>query len=406
MVQVAIPTEESWAAACDVARTLRRAGFQVFAVGGCVRDLLLGRPAHDVDLATDAAPDQIEKLFPRTIDVGKAFGVIRVVTADPATPRPRDSAIGAIEVATFRAETGYGDARRPDAVRFGDIEADVARRDFTVNALYLDLEDGRVHDRVGGLADLEARRLRAVGQPERRFSEDRLRVLRALRFAAVLGFALEPATAAALPGIDCSPLARERVLDELAKATNAAGAFLRLCAAHQQVAAVAPCADAERAAIILDRLGPVPMGLALTAWLLPGGTDAARAWVAMQPIEARWRRAIPWLIRTVAILDRLPVADRRRALQTSEGPALAALAAAVAPDKAADYMAWAAQEALAETCPISARDLLAAGWQPGPALGAALRRAEDAWLRDATLATAALLHIARHGDDSDVQSGQ
>lgn len=176
------------AAAREVSHVLRRAGFQALFAGGCVRDALLGRSLKDIDIATSALPDQVESLFPgRTVAVGKSFGVI-VVLQDGFS----------FDVATFRTDGAYADGRHPDAVVFATAEGDAQRRDFTVNGLFCDPEDGAVTDYVGGLADLDARAIRAVGEPEARFREDHLRMLRAVRFASVLGFEIAPETWAAV----------------------------------------------------------------------------------------------------------------------------------------------------------------------------------------------------------------
>lgn len=175
------------AAALHVTDRLQAAGHETYWVGGAVRDLLRGVPPKDVDIATSARPDRIEALFRKTYDVGKAFGVICVRTGGRT-----------FEVATFRHDQGYTDGRRPEGVRFTNAEEDARRRDFTVNGLFLDPRTDRLLDFVGGRADLEARVLRAIGDPEERFREDRLRMLRAARFAATLEFRVDPATAEAI----------------------------------------------------------------------------------------------------------------------------------------------------------------------------------------------------------------
>jgi len=172
------------AAARGVARELSCAGFQAFFAGGCVRDALLGRPLKDIDIATSATPDQVEALFcGRTVAVGKAFGVVLVLRGGFQ-----------FDVATFRTDGVYADGRHPDRVTFATAEGDAQRRDFTVNGLFCDPQSGEVTDYVGGLADLDARVIRAIGEPESRFREDHLRMLRAVRFASVLGFRIEAAT--------------------------------------------------------------------------------------------------------------------------------------------------------------------------------------------------------------------
>jgi putative nucleotidyltransferase with HDIG domain len=195
---------------------LREAGHTAWLVGGCVRDLLLGRPAKDFDIATSARPEELVRLFPRADLVGAHFGVVLV---------RKDSA--QVEVATFRSDLEYADGRRPVGVHFeSGPREDVLRRDFTVNALLLDPVDGAVLDFVGGRADLETKRIRAIGDPERRFREDHLRLLRAIRFAARLEFAIEPATFAAIQRF--APLihtvSAERIRDEIARILTEGGA--------------------------------------------------------------------------------------------------------------------------------------------------------------------------------------
>ncbi|MCA9551942.1 MAG: CCA tRNA nucleotidyltransferase, partial [Myxococcales bacterium] len=173
----------------QVAEVLRAAGHQAYLAGGCVRDALLGVEPKDYDITTDATPEQVARLFRRTILVGAAFGVVKVVLG-----KDRD-----YEVATFRTDGTYTDGRRPDAVAYAKTaEEDVLRRDFTLNALLMDPRDDSILDFVGGRQDLEAGLIRAVGVPEARFQEDRLRMLRAVRFAARFGFAIEAETRAAI----------------------------------------------------------------------------------------------------------------------------------------------------------------------------------------------------------------
>ena len=163
--------------------TLRRTGHAAYPVGGCVRDLLLGRDAGDFDVCTDARPERVMELFPHTVPTGLRHGTVTVRTED-----------GPVEVTTFRREAGYADGRHPDAVDFdATLAEDLARRDFTVNAMALD-ENGMVIDRYGGQMDLFRNVIRCVGDPDRRFAEDALRMLRAVRFAAQLDFSIEKGT--------------------------------------------------------------------------------------------------------------------------------------------------------------------------------------------------------------------
>lgn len=187
---------------------LRQAGFQALFAGGCVRDMLMRREPKDFDIVTDATPDKALALFPRAVAVGKAFGVVRV-------------GIGAnfYDVATFRQDGGYGDGRHPQSVTFTDEISDAARRDFTINALFYDPISGLIRDHVGGREDIEKKIIRAVGDPDQRFQEDHLRMLRAVRFAATLNFAIEPRTAEAVKK-NCALIGKvsaERIQQELTR---------------------------------------------------------------------------------------------------------------------------------------------------------------------------------------------
>ena len=207
----------------EIVRTLRGRGHAAYLVGGCVRDTLLSREAADYDVATSATPEQVMDIFPQTWAVGAQFGVVLV---------PADS--GTVEVATFRSDIGCSDGRHPDEVHFSsDPCEDVQRRDFTINGLLLDPETNEILDYVGGRADLSARIIRAIGDPERRFTEDKLRMLRAVRFAARFGYEIEPATLTAIQKLapQIHQVSRERVRDELTKMLiegHARDAFLLL----------------------------------------------------------------------------------------------------------------------------------------------------------------------------------
>ena len=194
--------------ASEIVARLQSAGFAAFWVGGCVRDFLLGREPQDFDIVTDARPEQVEKLFKKTIPVGKKFGVIIVVEEGHQ-----------FQVATFRAEADYQDGRRPEKIIFANAEADAMRRDFTVNGLFYDPLTKKIHDWVGGEKDLRAKIIRTIGSPEERFGEDHLRLLRAVRFAAQLNFAIEAKTFAAIQKLapKIKVISAERVRDELIK---------------------------------------------------------------------------------------------------------------------------------------------------------------------------------------------
>ncbi|HEX9110065.1 MAG TPA: CCA tRNA nucleotidyltransferase [Terriglobales bacterium] len=203
--------------AAEIVRTLRGRGYQAYLAGGCVRDLLLGREPADYDVATDATPQQVMSIFPQTFAVGAQFGVVLVSgygngeTVAPARP---------VEVATFRSDIGYSDGRHPDQVRFSkDPREDVQRRDFTINGMLLDPATNDVLDFVGGRSDLTAGIVRAIGDPERRFAEDKLRMLRAVRFAARFEYTIDAATFAAIQQLSpqIHQVSRERVREELTK---------------------------------------------------------------------------------------------------------------------------------------------------------------------------------------------
>jgi poly(A) polymerase len=198
----------SEAAARLIVERLRARGFEALYAGGCVRDQLLGLTPHDYDVATNARPEQVEALFPRTVPVGVQFGVIIVLEQGAE-----------IQVATFRGDGTYHDGRHPESVRFTDAEGDSRRRDFTVNGLFFDPIEERILDFVQGRRDLESRLLRAIGDPSERFAEDKLRLLRAVRFATTLGFEIDPDTWREIlvwsPEIHA--VSAERIRDELVK---------------------------------------------------------------------------------------------------------------------------------------------------------------------------------------------
>ena len=196
------------ATATRLVERLRAAGHEALFAGGCVRDRLLGKEAHDIDIATSARPEEIQKLFPRTVAVGAQFGVI-VVLEDG----------GEFQVATFRSDGAYRDGRHPESVAFTNAEGDARRRDFTVNGLFFDPLTRQILDFVGGEADLRAGILRSIGDPHARFAEDKLRLIRCVRFAASLGFEIEAETWRALVerAPEITAVSAERIRDELVK---------------------------------------------------------------------------------------------------------------------------------------------------------------------------------------------
>ena len=201
--------------AVHIVQTLAEAGHRAVLAGGCVRDHLLSRQPKDYDVATSARPEQVTALFPKSLEVGAAFGVICVLGE---RPRPDEPPLQ-VEVATFRRDGGYSDGRHPDSVSFADEVEDVKRRDFTINGLLYDPLKEEVLDYVGGRKDLDARVIRAIGDPRRRFLEDRLRMLRAVRFAATLGFDIDGLTASAIrkEAGRINEVSAERIRQELSR---------------------------------------------------------------------------------------------------------------------------------------------------------------------------------------------
>src|SRR5262245_714268 len=228
--------------AVEVVRRLRAAGHQALWAGGCVRDQLMGMLPKDYDVATDAAPDRVREVFGkrRTLPIGAAFGVITVIGPKGA---------GQIDVATFRRDAAYSDGRHPDAVTFSDAEHDAQRRDFTINGLFYDPLEERVIDYVGGQVDLQRHVIRAIGDPLQRIAEDKLRMLRAMRFAARFDFAIDAATLAAITqqSHELVIVSAERVAAEL-----------RLILTHvSRARGVELLADTGLLDVILPELNPI-----------------------------------------------------------------------------------------------------------------------------------------------------
>lgn len=196
-----------------IINTIHENGFICFVVGGAVRDLVMGKSPKDFDLVTNAKPEQVSQLFPKTLEIGKQFGITMVVNETPAGSHTT-------EVATFRNDGAYLDMRRPEGIIYATPEEDALRRDFTMNGLFWDLEKDEIIDYVGGMADIANRRIRCIGDPEKRFQEDALRMLRALRFASQLaakGFTIDKETMRALAKLcpNLMRVSRERITQEI-----------------------------------------------------------------------------------------------------------------------------------------------------------------------------------------------
>ena len=393
--------------AFDAVRRLRAAGFEAYWAGGCVRDQLMGRVPKDYDVATDAKPPEIRELFGRrkTLAIGAAFGVITVVGPRPA---------GQLEVATFREDATYSDGRHPDRVSFSSAAADAQRRDFTINGLFYDPVDERVIDYVGGQADLQRRVLRAIGVPDQRFAEDKLRMLRAVRFAAAFDFALDPATQAAIGRMaaEIRIVSPERIAMEMRRMLVEPGRVraVQLLLDTNLAAAVLPeivpqddaqCAQLARALAALGRLERpgFPLGLASLVGerLSPEATETlGRRWkLTNKEIE----RAA-WLVKhRNALRDcrRLPWSQLQPLLIDEGSDDLVALTAAAWPELA-DEVAFCREQLArprAELDPpplLTGDDLLARGLRPGPQFAVMLQRLRAAQLdgqiasRDAALA--------------------
>lgn len=367
----------SAAPAVEIVGRLVASGHRALLAGGCVRDLLLGGEPSDFDVATDAPPQRVMQLFRPTRHVGAQFGVVLV--------RQRDRWV---EVATFRTDGDYRDGRRPESVTFSGPAEDARRRDFTVNGMFLDPLSGDVIDYVGGRADLQARTIRAIGDPAARFREDHLRLLRAVRFAARLAFTIEPLTAAAIraaaPAL--AGVATERVREELAKMLSAPTRTRAVRLLHQlgllmHVVRGAGLDDTaiERGLTLLDRLPrDTPFALALAVLL------SSRSAVEVDGICRRLtcandeREAVSWLVANQAALDepaRPSLAELKRLMAHPWFPSLRDLAAARQADlpdadarrrRLHERCTAVAPESIAPPPLVTGDELLARGIAPGP----------------------------------------
>jgi len=382
--------------AIDVVERLRKAGFEAFWAGGCVRDELLGRIPADYDVATSAKPEEVREVFGRrrTLAVGAAFGVITVLG-------PKDA--GQIEVATFRTDAAYTDGRHPAGVTFSSPEEDAQRRDFTINGLFLDPISGEVHDYVGGREDLKAGVVRAIGVPAMRFGEDHLRMLRAIRFAAAFGFALDGATRAAIEKMPhlVTTVSPERIAAELRAMASRSGRRRALelldetGLAREVLPEVAPAAGDEacravwqKAAQIIDALDEPDLSTALAAIFESAGEERLRHAAHRLRLSNREVKLACWLVDAVATLGSA-TADELAARPWSQvQPWLAHDDAFLLADLLraradcgrgnADGAAWVTAQASrpkADLDPpplVTGSDLMAAGVPEGRALGAAL----------------------------------
>lgn len=412
------------ATAISVVRRLRADGHEAYFAGGCVRDQLLGRTPEDYDVATSARPERVRALFSRTIPVGMQFGVVLVLEHGHH-----------FQVATFRSDDAYVDGRRPSRVYFGSAEADARRRDFTINALFLDPETDEVLDFVGGRADLTAGLIRAIGDPGARIAEDRLRLLRAVRFAARFGFTIEETTRRAIRAAASTlvDIAAERIGEEIVKILTEGAArrgfelleetglldvVLPEVAAMQGVAQSPehhPEGDVWQHTLLL--LQQLPAGVSETLALGALLHDVAKPLTAVAGNDrvTFWRHDEIGAKLAVEICQRLrrsrSVWERveylvRNHLRLIDAPAMrpATLKRLLAAEGFEELCRLARIDALASSCDLDpvlfceakrtelaaeelrpppllgGHDLLALGYPPGPTLGRILRALEDAQL--------------------------
>lgn len=388
------PRRSARDAAVHIVRRLRSAGHVAYFAGGCVRDALLGLQPKDYDIATDALPEQVRKLLPRSRYVGEAFGVVLVHESRHA-----------IEVATFRCEWGYSDKRRPDHVIFTDAQHDALRRDFTVNGLFadplaVDPDTGgdTVIDYVGGIADLQAKLIRAIGDPSERFGEDYLRMLRAARFAARLGFTVEPRTAAAIRPLAkyLGQISRERIGQEvlaMLQGPNPAHAAAlvqslkldgpTLNEPHrdpplptlQSLTRQHPNAShgVKLAAWMIDRHVPTPTLAMVTHFVQQQARRLISKWRAALSLSNDHRDKLQQVLTLVSQAQHwpdLPVAQRKRLLAQPNWPEAMQLLQAL---DAADEMRQIESESqpliaegVAPDPLVTGQDLIAMGLEPGP----------------------------------------
>jgi poly(A) polymerase len=430
MTRKATPAQAR-AAATAIVRRLRGSGHTAYFAGGCVRDELLGLSPTDYDVATDATPDRIRALFKRTQEVGVAFGVVLVTpTREEGGETP-----ATVEVATFRSDGPYSDRRRPDSITFSDPQSDARRRDFTINALFIDPlappdaaapappghapPRGHVIDYVGGLPDLDRRVLRAVGDPEARLAEDHLRALRAVRFAARLGFQLDPATAAAIRAHarELTGVSRERIGEEARKMLNHPAAA-RAVRSLEELGLDGPVLDGlhtDSHSRSLEGVGQADVPTALAAWALDRGLNPADP-AASRALITQWTRALclsnEERAAMVAVLANLGALEtgwdewsvaRQKRLAGAAGPAFAdalRLLQTRDPVRAQSVRARVAELAgtpsgLAPPPFITGDDLVAMGLAPGQGFKTILDRAYDAQLEGSIRTREQAIDLAR-----------
>jgi tRNA nucleotidyltransferase/poly(A) polymerase len=392
------PAKSARLAAVQIIAKLNAHGHTAYLAGGCVRDALLGNPPKDFDVATDATPDKVSELFPNSAAVGAAFGVIIVYTQAPQRcPR------FVTEVATFRAEGAYSDGRRPDEVRFTDASEDASRRDFTINGLFAepnpskpdDPQADRVIDHVNGRADLRDRVIRAIGDPSERFGEDYLRMLRAVRFAARLGFEIEPVTSAAIRANAryLGQISRERIGQEvlaMLRGPNPSDAIKHLT--RHKLDGPTLNEDAKAGDLgVSERLSDQAEAVTrLAGWIIDRHGEQAE----FKPVIKRWRSALSLsnehrdalnrlllLVPTLREWQRWPIAKRKRTAAGADWAQSLMLFEAMGGDAAsiqADTRELSRDGIGLTPAPLlTGDDLIAVGLTPGPRFKTLLDEAYD-----------------------------
>lgn len=371
-------TEQNKQAALNVVKRLHEAGFQALWAGGCVRDMLMAVEAQDYDVATNATPKQVSGLFKRTLQVGAQFGVV-VVLLDKAQ----------VEVATFRNDGGYVDGRRPEAVEFTDARQDALRRDFTINGMFYDPLTQEVLDYVGGQSDLAAGVIRAIGEPQARFGEDHLRMLRAIRFAARLGYEIEPKTWQAICQLSerISRISSERIATELEKIMVNGNRYagMKMVLASGLMGHIYGNCPMEQLSEGIERLKllsePVDFALALTATLSGGLEGEVSGITRSLKVSNDTRKKAMWLADSVSkLLNSLPLSKGRLkqwlanewfcdllnltwACHTREGKDTHLL------EQLRHQIADLGDEEIKPVPLLNGNDLISMGLEPGPKLG-------------------------------------
>lgn len=376
------------ATALWVVETLRQEGHEAYFAGGCVRDMLLGRPCNDYDVATSATPDEVAAVFRRVLLVGAKFGVAIVMRGERQ-----------VEVATFRSDVSYSDGRRPDAVRFASPREDALRRDFTINGMFYDPIEDRVIDYVDGRADLEARIVRTIGPADDRFGEDYLRLIRAIRFATTLDFALDEQTSRAIvrKADRIGDISGERICEEMRKMLShpSAGRAMRALAEHGLAQQVLPEFFEEpevwqRALRRVDALAgrDDARGL-LAALLLDLSAETVGQILRRWGCSNEWREEIQWLARHRDDWESAPgqpLCEFKRLMARPGWPRLLRFwrlreemqtGRSDQTDRAGTRAAGIAPEEVAPSPLVDGEDLKALGMPEGPALGKVLRELYD-----------------------------